>query len=563
MRVHDHQDTVDFKIMYNAYARGYFPSNTSSYFYEALGDKRHKLTVPSGVQGYLLWTKPDGTRVWYKRGISSVNARSKGYIEKTEFPSGFTLYYNRTPGISAAIDSVSTNTGFQLKYNFAIDYTESYGIAPGNKWHENPPENNATWTSHNPHSVVGINSAVEYCSPDRAVVCVSAENSCPSLSAGAGQSCARLSNEWPTATFSWPKGMPRAVFFGESTYSVTDAKGRVTEINLEAYDKYANENGQPISDQPVGQAFVPRIKSIKPAHSKQPTVSYTYKNHPRLQTSDIRWSQRAQSGVMPGGYIYSVPGDTALVDTARGIKGGVTYTKGYYEDIFPYPVKYPAADRVVVAKLHRLLGGLMYVESFSELVTFEQDYRNFPYLNVSADEPPKRYHYDSRGNLGRIVYQGSEGGSFFVEARYPATEECNNPKTCNKPLWVKDARGNVTHFSYHAESGQVESTTSPENEHGVAAQIRYEYAQHYAKYHDSSGLLRTADDPIWLLAAEKYCINSAYVSGACAKGDEVVTRYRYESDNLFLTSVSVRDPFSVTTRTSCYEYDKYELTGQP
>ncbi len=61
--------------------------------------------------------------------------------------------------------------------------------------------------------------------------------------------------------------------------------------------------------------------------------------------------------------------------------------------------------------------------------------------------------------------------------------------------------------------------------------------------------------------AEKYCINSAPAGNGCSGGDEVVTTYEYNHDNLLMTGMTVTEPpppagNGITLRT-CFEYDIY------
>ncbi len=55
---------------------------------------------------------------------------------------------------------------------------------------------------------------------------------------------------------------------------------------------------------------------------------------------------------------------------------------------------------------------------------------------------------------------------------------------------------------------------------------------------------------------EKYCINSAAVSGSCSGNDEVITTYEYDTPNLLMSGMKVTTPDGLTRRT-CYRYDKF------
>ncbi|MGM8229198.1 hypothetical protein ACSV5M_21655, partial [Cellvibrio sp. ARAG 10.3] len=124
------------------------------------------------------------------------------------------------------------------------------------------------------------------------------------------------------------------------------------------------------------------------------------------------------------------------------------------------------------------------------------------------------------------------------------------------PTWTRDGKGNQTDYAYHAESGQIAKITYPANKHGIRAETRYTYEQKYANYYNVSGVKAQASIPVWLKTEESYCINSSASDGDCSDNDEVITRYEYEHDNLFLTGMTVTDPQGNTLRT-CYAYDDY------
>ncbi len=185
---------------------------TSGISYVALGDTRHTLEIDRTNNEYLIWTKPDGTLVKFLR--SSSVARSEGVLTEVIYPNGFTISVG-----GALPSSVRTNTGFQLKYNFGawnstVDSTkpspaEPQGIPAGTDW------------GVNPHSIQGINAAVEYCSDNSTVTC-------------------SLTKAWPTATFSWPNGMPRTLYINDPStnesgvFSVMDAQKKRTEFHFQA-----------------------------------------------------------------------------------------------------------------------------------------------------------------------------------------------------------------------------------------------------------------------------------------------------------------------------------------
>jgi len=115
VKVHDHEGSADFKVMRGSYAYGNIPDTSYTYFFEALGDKRHSLTTSAQYPGYLIWTKPNGTQTWFGPNASATGG---GYMEKVVYPNGLTLSFTRTLGAPSVVTSVINNAGFQLKYNF-------------------------------------------------------------------------------------------------------------------------------------------------------------------------------------------------------------------------------------------------------------------------------------------------------------------------------------------------------------------------------------------------------------------------------------------------------------
>jgi hypothetical protein len=176
MRVHDWSDTATFAY----YVGGVLQqagTATSGYTYVATSDERHTLEV---VGTELIWTKPDGTIVHFTHGGAGTPASQSGMLTSVEYPNGFTIW--------AAQGSVNSNTGFQLKYYFdgvnpPLDKSEPPGLQA--------PIVSPSWPLHNPQYVRGINAWKVHC-PWTTSLC----------SAG---------NEWPTAKFEWPAGMPHDV----------------------------------------------------------------------------------------------------------------------------------------------------------------------------------------------------------------------------------------------------------------------------------------------------------------------------------------------------------------
>ncbi|HLL32182.1 MAG TPA: hypothetical protein VK403_14425 [Allosphingosinicella sp.] len=183
-------------------------------------------------------------------------------------------------------------------------------------------------------------------------------------------------------------------------------------------------------------------------------------------------------------------------------------------------------------------------------------------IRVTSPEGDKvEFGYDARGNIRTrtaIPKTGFQFAPLAETAYFPDT--CGNPKTCNKPDYVLDARQARTDFAYAPEHGGLSVRTGPTDSNGVQQQTRYGYEQR-------TGLVKTAGgghaatEPVWLLTRRAYCRSSQATgnpTAPCATpGDEVVTTYDYgttgQATNLLLRGIVVSaDGLSLRT---CYGYD--------
>jgi YD repeat-containing protein len=509
LRVSDFSDAADFRLVVNGVEKDFSSASVPNYTYRALGDTRHILESGSGV---VYWTKPDGTVVTFNLD-DAARPDQVGAPKEIKYPNGFTIYtdYNAK--------RVTTNTGFALKYIYKYDVADA-NIDPAKLWirydHDLPTVSPQMWAEANPKYIQAINTSVESC--------LKSDSTC--------------TKTWPTAEFKWPAGMPRAIFLGDSTFRVTDAAGGTTEFYFRSFDLSKNEYDKVVDGHKEFARFSPRLVGIKPVGSTERVFSYVYKNLFDTRASDhSTWFvlsseagqvKSAQRYDKKSGYIIGSGGVVSAFENLGG---------GYVERVQPRIDLYP--------------GAVNKVETRDSWVNYEQSFRNFPTRRTLLGATQELYGYDARGNMDSYTK-----GGVTMTALYPS--RCNeiNRKYCNKPIWTRDAKLNQTDYIYHAESGQLEKVTYPPNKNNLRAETRYVYEQKYANYHSISGVKAQATSPIWLKTAEKYCINSNATDGVCAGSDEVVTRYEYEHDNLFLTGMTVTDPQGKTLRT-CYEYDDY------
>jgi hypothetical protein len=148
-----------------------------------------------------------------------------------------------------------------------------------------------------------------------------------------------------------------------------------------------------------------------------------------------------------------------------------------------------------------------------------------------------KYSYDSRGNVTEVrdvAKAGSGLADRVVSAGYDVT--CTNPKTCNRPNWVKDAKANQTDFTYAPEHGGILTETLPADSNGIRPQKRYYYSQLYPKVKNSSGALVNSS-PAWRLTRTETCASST--NSCSGTSDETVTLYEYNHNNLLLTAKTV------------------------
>jgi RHS repeat-associated protein len=86
------------------------------------------------------------------------------------------------------------------------------------------------------------------------------------------------------------------------------------------------------------------------------------------------------------------------------------------------------------------------------------------------------YAYDARGNVTLTTANAKPGSgltAITTSASYVAT--CTNTKSCNKPVWTKDAKGNQTDYTYDV-NGMVASVKAPTDSTGVRPEARYTYS---------------------------------------------------------------------------------------
>lgn len=492
LNVHALGDGHRFKV-YNNGSLSQDASFSSSSTFESMGDPRHTLAYQNDRY---VWTKPDGTKVYFW---------GTGF-NKIVFPNGYTINVGST--------GVTNNRGYQIKYEYLTGTTSG-------------------WDASHPKKIVGINSAVEYCSMENiSDVC-------------------DLSNDWPTARINWHFGAPNTFTdpLWDPWITVTDSKGGVTRFDYEVHDISLNDPHDPNSGKRqsnFSSRYTPRLTKVTYPGATASSISYTYEND---------FVDRGSCGHNFG--CESIGDWDGTLKKVSGVLGTSSY--GYTLTQWGARTYWGHQGRTVGGGSP---GTLSLLEVKANKLTFEDSeynspfqYRNFPKTSINEIGQNIAYIYDTRGNLTSISNPSRRAG-------YPST--CSNRKICNRPQWTEDAYGNRTDYTYHPESGQIATMTAPANEFGLKKQQRFKYEKKYAYVISSGGIRTKLTDGIWLKTAESECANSNWIgqewTGACEGDDEILVNYEYHHDNLHLTGVVVtaknEDGIVVSQRT-CYEYDIY------
>lgn len=520
MRVSDGSTTADFKLLGGGQ-------------YEAFGDRRFELRWIAGI-GYVL-TKPDGTEVRFSKGngISQSTppdeANNRYAMTQIRRPDGFTIDIASRGGYTNPRYSVKTNTGYQLKFiyephNRPIDPSKQT-FQPNNSFI--PAADSQSWSTDLPRYIYGINNSEIYC-PHSSTNC-------------------SIPLDWPRATHTWPDGMPRAAYIGDSTFSVIQPNGATTHFKNRAIDIALNSSGNPIPGYlPANTHFRPRIVEIEHPHGE--IFEYNYRN------------LGSYSGFFIPQYISRGEAQLSGATSTNGGSswgysiGNVYSPHGQLDNILNGSGGFKGVNRVVFQTRY---SAIVEVDTWNMFVNFmpssngHYDWR----VHMSRDKlggGTTYYEYDDRGNITARITNG-----ITTAAEYPSSCNATNRKYCNKPEWVSDGRGNKTFFTYHADSGQVATATPPADSRGITPMKVFTYTQHYAHVKNASGQRVQVSDPIWLLTRERRCADSQHTGSACAGNDEISIRYEYDHDNLHLTEMAVSSQQDQKTLTTCYQYDRY------
>jgi hypothetical protein len=260
--------------------------------------------------------------------------------------------------------------------------------------------------------------------------------------------------------------------------------------------------------------------------------------------------------------------DGPFVSSITDSRGTWSYTRTVYADDSGHVPLMSATSTNPIGGQVQILGYSQFgqVQTYTdELNRTYQSGTGFPYRDGGTEFPEENGTYvgrDDRNNITLIYDQPKPNSGQATRTTYSASYpvDCINPKTCNRPIWVRDGNNNQTDFTYAPEHGGVLTETGPAV-NGVRPQKRYTYQQRYAWISNGAGGYVHASSPIWLLTQMAFCKagNPAASGTGCANGssDEVITTYDYGPDsgpnNLLLRGTLV-DSGGLNLR-ACYAYD--------
>lgn len=143
--------------------------------------------------------------------------------------------------------------------------------------------------------------------------------------------------------------------------------------------------------------------------------------------------------------------------------------------------------------------------------------------------------YDNKGNLTSTTLVPASG-SAELPITSSASFPCRSAATCDKPDWVRDARGNQADYTYDQLTGNVTTVMAPPDNNGVRAVTQMQYA-------DVNGIQK--------LVRSSFCLAGASCPGSAS---EEVTDISYGA-NGWVTSVTERAGDNSVVATTSVSYD--------
>ena len=414
-------------------------------------------------------------------------------------------------------------------WTFAYQYLPITYPPYGNAWYLQDVSTNFGYEVHfnyNPAASVNqytgfsgsislINSAVDYCAPLAA-------------------SCASLSNSWPKESYYQPRS--------QTPFTETDTNpvGATRTYNID--NKLYNLTG------------------FRPGSSGTNTINYSY-------IANIQYATVTSARDDTGSWSYSSSPESVYSFTY----GGTFYYSAYDVTRTDPNGKIVRARDLVNINLEPVLGAYTdelgrttrYIYDGSGRLTHVVEPEGSIDASGIALSGYTQNGYDSRGNVIQVVKVAKAGSglaNLVYTASYPST--CTNPKTCNKPTWIRDANGNQTDYTYDGNHGGLLSEMKPAPAAGAARPLTLRtFAQRSAWVKNSAGALVQSPNPIWLLSTETTCQTVGGSNAATCDSSAMQTTKTYlygaagSNQSLLIKGVSVSS--GGTTLVTCYGYDIY------
>jgi hypothetical protein len=502
------------------------------------------LTIESQSSDFIYkYTNRQGVRFEFDTGFDPLACADRAYFQngilyeyrtlyarcatlrKVIYPGGQVLAIS--PTYASSIDqqkrywTISRNDGYQLRIEAAL-----------------PPKSSSSGRNNRVTKIQAFNAGVDYCA-DSAEAC-------------------NYSFSWPEAGFTWSPDVNN--FTDLMTLTVKDATGGETRFSEKLF---RGNTTQAIT----GLVNIYRVLvGIKPPSSlNQDTRTYNYINKSFCFT--------VVGGVPPTQFTdCTTYRRDALVDSVFTSGGVWNYGHDWIGFLAPpqsegfgrWKMTGSRPDGYNISGLFNAKTGYIHdVSSPNGSMKYDIDYINKPNHLLTASDSEGRtfvFEHDDRSNTTKKSQTSATGApSLVLQADYDVV--CASRAKCNKPNWIKDAKGYQTDYEYDPIHGGILKETSPPDVLGVRPQKRYSYVQRYAWLKNSTGGYSPAASPIWKLDKISYCQrgNPASAGVGCALGstDEVVTSHEYGPDagpnNLLLRGMVV-SAGGQSLRT-CYAYD--------
>ncbi len=453
-------------------------------------------------------TFPDG-EVWtYNYGVNG----QAGPVPNWGY--GITNFGMLTPQLT----SVTNNFGYMIKYNFPSGSGES---------------------------VIGINTASEYCNPYAAI-------------------CTPVNN-WPSITFSTVYETPTQVTtacYGFSlgsgsnpnniTSSYTDADNNTTRFS---YNTTGCTSGSAPTETTTITEPSGRVKTLWVGMLRQICGFAGQDLMDGLSVTCLpatpQWVVASYSdGVSTWNYHYQYDGSITSYVNTISVRTDPLGNKRQVE-VLPDGQAIYFIDELNRKTTISANGPLLVPQSTAQ--------QNEGQINsiTRPEGDTTSYTYDAAANVLTVTRSPATGSSLAnLIMTYTYNPPNCTPKTCNYPATVTDPNGNVTSYTYDPNSGDVATVTEPAV-NGIQPQTRYTYTAHTGQALNGSGVLTPQSSSVYLLASISNCQTATAANPASCVGTsaEEVTTNAYNGNNLLLTSQTAAAGDGSISATTSYTYD--------